>query len=231
MKDAITLAILTLAFAASGHADILTLKSGEDFDGVIRQIADGKVQMQMGTEVRTFNVLDVDAIEFNTPHLLDSADRALDHFLTDLDAQEVVENFAELEATREEISEHMDAARTGWTARQPIAPEEEEAWDRAREDFARPLSRYQEVLGDLYFHVLAKVDEYNRLAREADDIYVGVRGAFNVGASLLPDGEGELQPEGYVPASWYDMIFYEGYRRGYEDAYPAEGYPDDQPEE
>ncbi len=227
----LALTALSLVLASGARADILTLRSGEDFDGVIRQIADGQVQMEIGGALRMFDILDVDAIEFNTPHLLPTDDRALGHFLTDLDSQEVVENFAELDATAIEIRALMAAARANWEAREPIAPEEEDAWDRVRADFRRPLARYQEVLADLYFHVMAKVDEYDRLAREADDIYVGVRGVLNVGSPLLPSGEGEIEPEGYVPARWYDMIFYEGYRRGYEDAYPPEGQGGDEVDE
>lgn len=231
LERSIALTTLSLVLASGASADILTLQSGEELDGVIRQIADGQVQMDVGGTLRMFDILDVDAIEFNTPHLLPTDERALDHFLTDLDSQEVVENFAELDVAAIEIRALMAAARTNWEAREPIAPEEEDAWDQMREDFRRPLARYQEVLSDLHFHVMAKVDEYDRFAREADDIYVGVRGVLNAGSPLLPDGEGEIEPEGYVPARWYDMIFYEGYRRGYEDAYPLEGLENDDVDE
>ena len=71
----------------------------------------------------------------------------------------------------------------------------------------------------LYFHVLGKVDEYNALMKDADSIYVGVKGALNVGSSLIPRDKKRLPLKKYVPGNWYDTIFFEGYDRGYQEAY------------
>jgi hypothetical protein len=92
-------------------------------------------------------------------------------------------------------------------------------WETAKERFRRPLSRYQEVLNDLYFHVLGKVDEYNFLMKEAEGIHVGVKGWFQAGSSLAPSEMEKLPLKKYVPAPWYDKIYYEGYDMGYRDAY------------
>ena len=74
-------------------------------------------------------------------------------------------------------------------------------------------------MNDLYFHVLGKVDEYNALMKDADSIYVGVKGALNVGSSLIPRDKKKLPLKKYVPGNWYDTIFFEGYDRGYQEAY------------
>ena len=85
------------------------------------------------------------------------------------------------------------------------------------------MAEYQESLNELYFHVLGKVDEYNSLMKEADSIYVGVRGWFQVGSSLIAPDVKKLPLKKYVPANWYDTIFYEGYNQGYNEAFEKYG--------
>ena len=75
------------------------------------------------------------------------------------------------------------------------------------------------LLNDLYFHVLARVEEYNAFANEAGDLYVGVKGIFNVGSPLLTNEMKPLALRKYVPGSWYDTIFYDGYNLGFNEAY------------
>ncbi|MBI4445827.1 MAG: hypothetical protein HY645_07940 [Acidobacteria bacterium] len=92
-------------------------------------------------------------------------------------------------------------------------------WEAEKERFAGNLSWYQEVLNELYFHVLARVDEYNTLVQEAHHMYVGVKGIFNVGSPLVPSSMKRLPLKKYVPAQWYDTIFYDGYYLGYNEGY------------
>jgi hypothetical protein len=66
----------------------------------------------------TFAILEVESMNFDTPHLVSTGTAlAMDHFLTDIDAQEVVENFAEMEATAREldtlIEQVQDTGRLG----------------------------------------------------------------------------------------------------------------------
>jgi hypothetical protein len=212
--------MVVLLFSSSLEADTLRLRNGDFFQGIIQKVENGEVEMEVNREVLTFDILNVDAMNFDTPHLIASgADPAMEHFLSDIESQEVVEAFAELDDTADELERLMTQVRMYWEAREPIDSREEQAWEAARDRFRRPLSRYQEILNDLYFHVLARVDEYNAISSEADDIYVGVRGAFNVGSPLLPDGMDQLSLRRYVPASWYDTIYYDGYYEGYYDAF------------
>ena len=90
---------------------------------------------------------------------------------------------------------------------------------RKRPYAMKPLTLYQELLNDLYFHVLAKVDEYNTLAGDARKVYVGVKGPFNVGSPLVPADLAKLPLRKYVPATWWDTIYFDGYNMGYEDGY------------
>jgi hypothetical protein len=212
-------AALMLFPSAMIYADRITMRNGDIYEGIIEEVVAGEVRVEINREPMTFDIRDVESMNFDTPHLLEPGDRAMGHFLADVDAQEIVEGFAELDETAAELERLMTQVRTYWEAKEPIESREVQAWEAARDTFRRPLSRYQEVLNDVYFHLLARVDEYNAITQEADEIYVGVRGIFRVGSPLLPDGMDQLSLRKYVPASWYDTIFYDGYNIGYNDAY------------
>jgi hypothetical protein len=159
-------------------------------------------------------------MDFTTPHLVGAPEGIpIDHFLKDVEAQEIVSNIQQLEKASDEIEKLLKQIRTYWKAREPVPADQLGSWAAAKETFRRPLDRYQEVLNDLYFHVLAKVDQYNVLMKAASDIYVGVKGPFNVGSALVSKDMRELPLKKYVPGAWYDTIFYDGYNIGYDDAY------------
>jgi len=63
------------------------------------------------------------------------------------------------------------------------------------------------------------VGQYNEFMKEANQISVGVRGIFTAGSPLVPKEKQRLPLKKYVPANWYDTIFYEGYNRGYRVAF------------
>ena len=46
-----------------------------------------------------------------------------------------------------------------------------------------------------------------------------MKGIFNIGSPLLPDGMDKLSLRKYVPAAWFDTIYFEGYNIGYNDAF------------
>jgi hypothetical protein len=158
-------------------------------------------------------------MDFNTPHLLPTpANVPIDHFLKDVEAQEIVRNLKDLETTAADIRRKLGQIRTYWAVKQPVSAEDEKGWEAAKEDFRKPLARYQEILNDLYFHVLARVDDYNLTAKEANKVYVGVKG-IRIGSSLVTKDMTELPLRKYVPGAWYDTIFYDGYNVGYSDGY------------
>jgi hypothetical protein len=212
--------MIVFLLGTSAKADTVYMKDGSTFEGVIKKVVAGQVVIQVGEEMKTFDILTIESMDFTTPHLVGAPEGIpIDHFLKDVEAQEIVANIQQLEKASDEIEKLLKQIRTYWKAREPVPADQIASWGAAKETFRRPLDRYQELLNDLYFHVLAKVDQYNVLMKAASDIYVGVKGPFNVGSALVSKEMRELPLRKYVPGAWYDTIFYDGYNIGYDDAY------------
>jgi hypothetical protein len=217
---------LMLLLAARANADTVLMKDGTAVDGIIKKVVKGQVVVEVGKETKVFDILDIESMDFTTPHVEGAVEgEAVDHFLKNVEAQEIVENMQQLEKTEAEIQKLIVQIRTYWQEREPITPREIPSWEAAKETFHEPLSKYQELLNDLYLHVLAKVDRYNVLMQAASDIYIGVRGPFNVGSPLVPKEMKQLPLKKYVPGGWYATIFYEGYNRGFDDAHMKYAIP------
>jgi hypothetical protein len=214
----IAASVVILLFGVSfATADTLKLKDGTKLEGIIKKVETGKVYVLINEETKVLSILEVEAMEFNTPHLLVDSKTPIDHFMTSPEAQEMVRNIQQLDKSAEEIRRLLSQIQLYWAAKQPIDGTEERSWAAAKETFRQPLMAYQEVLNDLYFHVLARVDQYNSLMKDAAKVYVGIKG-IRIGSSLvLPEME-ELPLRKYVPGAWYDTIFYDGYNLGYADA-------------
>jgi hypothetical protein len=213
------LAIALIFGATAVQADVLMLKDGTRVEGIIKKVEAGLVYIRVESEDKMFDILKVQSMDFNTPHLAGTTpDMPVEHFLKDLDAQEMVKNVQDIEKAAADIKKMLGQIRTYWQAREPIASEELKGWEAAKREFEKPLKRYQELLNDLYFHVLAKVDQYNLMMKEASDVYVGVKG-LKTGSALVIREYERLPLRKYVPAAWYDTIFYEGYYLGYDDGY------------
>lgn len=203
----------------TASADVLKLKDGVKVEGVIKRVEAGIVYIRVGNEDKMFDILKVENIDFNTPHLLaETSNAPIEHFLNDIDSQEMVRNVQEIEKAAADIRKKLGQIRTYWEAKQPIKEEELAVWETAKRDFSEPLRRYQEVLNDLYFHVLAKVDEYNLIMKDAGKVYVGVKGV-KIGSPLVLKEYERLPLRKYVPGAWYDTIYFDGYNAGYEDGY------------
>jgi len=216
----VRIALLILAGALSTRADKLELKDGTQVEGIIRKVEKGQVVIEVGMQTKTFDILSVSSMDFDTPHLLEGTPRLpAEHFLGRMEAQEMVGHFTAVEKAASDTRALIDETKQEWADRTTISASDVPQWEVAKEHFRAPLSRYQENLNDLYFHVLGKVDEYNRLTKEANQIYLGVKGIFNVGSALIPKELEKLPLKKYVPGNWYDTIFFEGYDRGYREAY------------
>jgi hypothetical protein len=212
--------LFALLLQSPAFADKLTLADGTSVEGIVRKIEKGQVTVAIGKETRVLDVLAIQDIDFDTPHLTEGTARLpLAHFLSDIETQEMVGHFRDVEESAAAVQNLIDQTKSGWGDQKSISPDELARWEAAKENFRKPLSRYQEVLNDLYFHVLGKVDEYNLLMQEADSIHVGVKGWFQAGSSLIPNDMEKLPLKKYVPAKWYDTIYFEGYDIGYRDAY------------
>jgi hypothetical protein len=223
MKPATVFCIAVLVCATTAliaRADKIELKDGTQVEGIIRKVEKGQVLIEVGTQTKTFDILSVSSMDFDTPHLMIGTPRLpAQHFLDVMEAQEMVGHLTGVENAAADVRRVLDQTKKEWGNRKTISASDVPQWEAAKERFEGPLSRYQENLNDLYFHVLGKVDQYSRLTKEANQIYVGVRGIFNVGSPLVSKDLERLPLKKYVPGNWYDTIFYEGYDRGYQDAY------------
>ena len=167
-------------------------------------------------ETQVIAVLGVDKIDFDTPHLTEgTAKLPLEHFLKDFDAQEMVHLGQDMKKIREELRTQLEGIQKTWLVQQPIDKEQTRRREATKETFRAPMKQYQDTVEEMSLHVVAQVDAYNRFAAEADKVYVGVKGLLNVGSPLLSGELQQLAPKRFLPAKWYDGIFYEGYRRGY----------------
>lgn len=212
--------LFALLLPASALADKVTLADGTILEGIVQKIEKGQVTLTVEGEPQLLDILSVKDVDFDTPHLTAGTDRLpLEHFQSDIETKEMIGHFRDVEESAAAIRKLIDKTQREWGSRNSIPPEQVPQWDAAKESFRRPLSRYQEVLNDLYFHMLGKVDEYNQLMRDADSIHVGVKGWFQTGSSLIPSDMEKLPLKKYVPAKWYDTIYFEGYDIGYRDAY------------
>ena len=206
-----------------GSKQALKFKNGTELDGVITKVETGRVFVLVGNEEQVFDIREIETMDFNTPHLVaGTSNLPVEHFMKNVEAQEVVRNFEELERTEAEVRSMLINIRNYWKANQPIPAKELTGWEIEKEEFRKPLSRYQELLNDLYFHLLARIDGYNAIAGEASDVYVGVKGV-RTGSALIPKDMKRLPLTKYVPGAWYDTIFFDGYNQGYEDAYQKFG--------
>ena len=217
----ISLVVLFVAMNPSvARADRLEMKDGTQVNGIIKKVAGGEVTVEIGQETKVFKILEITSMDFDTPHLTAGTARLpLEHFLGNTEAQEIVGHIGEVDKSAAEIRNVLDQIKQDWAGRTTIGTAEVKEWDATKEQFNRALSRYQEVLNDFYFHVLGKVDGYNALAKEGNELYIGVKGAFNVGSPLVSKEMRRLPLKKFVPSNWYNQIFYEGYWTGYNEKY------------
>jgi len=210
-----------LAGPQPARADRIDFKNGTSLDGVIiKKVEAGKVTVEANRETREFSILEISSMVFDTPHLPAGGSRLpLEHFLANMEAQEMVGHIEAVEKAAADARMILGEIKKEWAGRKTIAPQEAPAWEAAKERMRRALSRYQEVIGDFYFHAAGKIENYQRLTKEGNELYVGVRGVFNTGSPLIPTDIERLPLKKYVPSNWYDTIFYSGYEAGFYDGY------------
>ncbi len=192
------------------RADKLKLKDGTQVEGIIKKIEKGRVTVEIGQETKVYNILEVTSMDFDTLHLPAGASKLpLEHFLADMEAQEMVGHVQKVEEAAAEVRKLVAQNKKKWPRQTIISRTNLPAWKADQENLRRALSRYQEVLGDLYFHVVGKVEEYNGLAKAGNQIRVKGEGP------MVPTEMEQLSLKKYVPSNWYDTIFYSGYDLGY----------------
>jgi hypothetical protein len=197
--------VLLLANASTVAADTVKLKDGTKFEGTINKIESGKVLLSIKDETKVVNLADVESMDFT------------DQRLKDTETKEIARNLEELDKTAGQLRQLLNQIEGYWAASEPIDAKNEGGWEAAKATFRQPVTRYQEILNDLYFHVMARVDQYNALMKDASKVYVGVKG-LRAGSPLIPSELEQLPLKKYVPGAWYDTIFNDGYNLGYSDA-------------
>ncbi len=216
----VVLSILLVSLFVAGNppmvrADKLEFMDGTQIEGIIKKVEGGWVTVAIGLGTQVFNILEIRSMVFDTPHLpAGTSDLPLEHFLGDIEAQDLVGHMQEVEQSGADIHRLLNETEQEWADRKTITSKEVPEWEATKEQFRKALSRYRKSLNDFYFHVLGKVDEYNRLGEEANELYVGVKG-IQMGSSLVSKDMRQLPLKKYVPSNWYDTIFYNGYHAGY----------------
>jgi hypothetical protein len=209
--NALLVAGCMLARPGVARADKLELKDGTQVDGVIVKVEKGQVTISIGEEQKEFSILDVTSMYFDTPHVPQGVSQpALEHFAASTEAQEIVRHLQDVDKAGADLRRSLDEIKKQWGGRK-ISGNEVASWNATKDQFGRALSRYQEVLGDLYAHVLNRVDQFSRVTKEAS----GVR----AGSALVSKDAQEPPLKKFVPSPWYDTIFYRGYSAGYTDGY------------
>jgi hypothetical protein len=208
------------------RADKLEFKDGTQVDGIILKVEKGQVTVSIGAEQKQFSILDVTSMNFDTPHVPQGVSpSSLEHFAASTEAQEIVRHIEDVDKAAVDLRQSLDRIKKQWSGRKNVAGAEVASWDASKEQFSSALSRYQEVLGDFYAHVLNRVNQFDSLTKEANGVRVGVQGALRASALVSKDQQ-EPPLKKFVPAPWYDTIFYKGYSVGY-----AEGYYGARPRE
>jgi hypothetical protein len=214
-----SLALLFIMSPTAARADKLDMKDGSQLEGIVKKVAGGEVTVEVGNETKVFDILEVTSIDFDTPHLQPGTSKLLPrYFSADTEAQEIAMHLQSVNKSATEIRTLLEQIKRDWAGRTIEASQATE-WNATREQFGQALSRYQETLDDFYIHVLDKVDTYNVVAKQGIDLYVGIKGVFNVGSPLVSGDMKQLPLKKFVPANWYDKIFYDGYWSGYRAGY------------
>ena len=192
--------------------DTLKLKDGSTVEGIVRTISNGKMTVEVNMLNREINVLDVEEIDFNTPHANETmppADMAVAEFTKDATA---------LTKARRDTRTALDLIKQRWANKKSVEPNQTSQWAAEKERFYPAISSYKKAIQEMYLDVATHVENYNKIAKEANDVYIGVKGILNVGSPLIPDDQRELELKKFLPGTWYDELYYEAYAKGYKDA-------------
>ncbi|MEO5925732.1 MAG: hypothetical protein ABIR70_18080 [Bryobacteraceae bacterium] len=203
-----TLTFVLLLSPLLMRADSIKLKDGQSMSGIVRTIDGGKVTIEIGGEKRVVEILQVEQIDFDTPHAADA----------DIPVREFTRVAEQLLRAEKETKRALDQVKAQWSSRRSVEPNQAQQWAADRERFDAPLTDYRKAIHQMYLDLATHVDRYNAIAKDATKLYVGVKGLLNVGAPLIQDNARERPLKDFIPAHWYDQIYYEAYKKGFHDA-------------
>jgi len=203
---AAVLNVVIFAGVSPLHANTLKMKDGSTVEGKVSKIENCKVYVEIKNEMKALDMMEIESMQF-----------------VKTDSEAIANTMQQVDKASLEIRQLLAKIDSAWTPRQPIDAKDEPAWAAVKEEFSNPLMAYQEVLNELNFQVLARMDEYNSLVKQAEGIYVGIKGV-RIGSSLVAS-DMELPLRKYVPSLWYETIFQDGYNLGLADAAGRAGSP------
>jgi hypothetical protein len=193
-------------------ADSIKLKDGQTISGTVRAIEGGKVTVETGGQRRAIDILQVEGIDFDTPHA-DATPK-----IDDVPVREFTKDAEQLIRAQKETRRSLDLIKARWSTVKSVAPDQKAQWAADRERFSAPFKDYREAIHQMYLDVAAHVDNYHKLVDESSKLYVGVKGLLNVGAPLVADAQRERPLKDFIPGYWYDQLYYEAYKKGFNDA-------------
>jgi hypothetical protein len=209
MRHLMWFAILLPAVA---WGDSIKLKDGQTVTGVVRSIDGGKVTIEAGGQAKQVDILQVEQIDFDTPHAEPSPS------INDIPVREFTKAAEQLVKAEKETRRSFDAIKARWSTRKSVEPNQAQQWNADRERFDAPFTDYRKAIHQLYLDLAAHVDNYNEMSEDATKLYVGVKGLLNVGSPLIRDNQRERPLKDFIPGHWYDQLFYEAYKEGFNDA-------------
>lgn len=189
--------------------DFIKLKDGQTVTGVVRSIDGGKVTVESGGRPRVVDILQVEQIEFDTPHVEEAQA---------IPVREFTKAAEELVRAETATRRSFDTIKARWSTRKSVQPDQAQQWAADRERFDAPMTDYRKAIHQMYLDLSAHVDNYNKMAGDATKLYVGVKGLLNVGSPLIRDNQRERPLKDFIPGHWYDQIYYDAYKKGFNDA-------------
>jgi len=190
--------------------DSIKLKDGQTMTGIVRAMEGGKVTIEIGGQRRVVELLRVAEIDFDSPH----ADEAPK--VADIPVREFTNDAQKLVKAQQDSRRMLDQIKARWSTRKSVEPGQAGQWRADKERFSTPLADYRKAIHQMYLDVASHVENYNKLTDEANRLYVGVRGLLNIGSALTPEEPRPLKE--FMPGQWYDQIYYDAYRKGFNDA-------------
>jgi ribosomal protein L14E/L6E/L27E len=192
--------------------DTVKFKDGQSMAGVVRSIDAGKVVIEVGGQRKTIDILQVEQIDFDTAHVTDTPT------IDEIPVREFTKAAEQLVKAEKETRRSFDMIKARWSTKKSVEPNQAQQWAADRERFDTPLSDYRKAIHQMYLDLAAHVDNYNKIAGDATKLYVGVKGILNVGSPLVRDNQRERPLKDFIPGHWYDQIYYDAYKKGFNDA-------------
>src|SRR5688572_24887652 len=101
-----------LSLSLPARANTVLFKDGATMEGVINKVEEGKIYITVDGEEKIVNMLLVQSMNFNTPHLLAKVGNAtVEYFLKEFEAQQIVRSMKDIDTTAAELRRKLEQIR------------------------------------------------------------------------------------------------------------------------